>query len=146
MEEAAFLRLIAAAPDDDAPRLIYADWLEERGDPRGSFIRVQCALARLAADDPRRGDLEGVERHLLAAYAATGRAGVFLARSTNLPVLTTLDLSNNRLDAAGVTALAHSKSLAKLADLRLEDNPLGDAGARALAGSPLLARQLARTG
>ena len=52
MEEAAFLRLIAAAPDDDAPRLIYADWLDERGDPRGGFIRAQCALARLPADDP----------------------------------------------------------------------------------------------
>jgi uncharacterized protein (TIGR02996 family) len=22
-------------PDDDGPRLAYADWLEERGDPRG---------------------------------------------------------------------------------------------------------------
>jgi uncharacterized protein (TIGR02996 family) len=29
-------------PDDDVPRLILADWLEERGDPRGEFIRLQC--------------------------------------------------------------------------------------------------------
>jgi uncharacterized protein (TIGR02996 family) len=41
-----FLQEIAAAPDDDAPRLVYADWLEERGDPRGEFIRIQCELAR----------------------------------------------------------------------------------------------------
>lgn len=27
----ALLRAILAAPDDDAPRLVYADWLEERG-------------------------------------------------------------------------------------------------------------------
>jgi uncharacterized protein (TIGR02996 family) len=73
-DEAAFLRLIAAAPDDDAPRLVYADWLEECGDPRGSFIRVQCALARLADDDPRRPDLEHAERHLFAAHAAAWAA------------------------------------------------------------------------
>src|SRR5262249_7610438 len=32
---------------------VYADWLEERGDPRGEFIRVQCQLARLQQDNPR---------------------------------------------------------------------------------------------
>lgn len=30
-DEAAFLRAILAAPDDDLPRLVYADWLEEHG-------------------------------------------------------------------------------------------------------------------
>ena len=54
----AFLQAIIANPDDDAPRLLYADWLEERGDPRGEFIRVQCALARMDEYDPRRWDLE----------------------------------------------------------------------------------------
>jgi uncharacterized protein (TIGR02996 family) len=53
----AFLEAIAADLDDDAPRLLFADWLEEHGDPRGEFIRVQCALAGLPADDPRRTDL-----------------------------------------------------------------------------------------
>lgn len=32
---------------DDAPRLVYADELQEAGDPRGEFIAVQCELARL---------------------------------------------------------------------------------------------------
>jgi uncharacterized protein (TIGR02996 family) len=40
-EEGAFLRAIHAAPDDSAPRLVYADWLEERGDPRADFIRLE---------------------------------------------------------------------------------------------------------
>ena len=44
----AFLADIRAHPDDDAPRLIYADWLEETGGPteavRAEFIRLQCAL------------------------------------------------------------------------------------------------------
>jgi uncharacterized protein (TIGR02996 family) len=62
--------MIAAAPADDAPRLVYADWLEERGDPRGSFIRIQCALAALTDDDLRRSDLQQVERYLLAGHAA----------------------------------------------------------------------------
>ncbi len=32
-------------PDDIAPRLVYADWCDEQGDPRGEFIRIQCELA-----------------------------------------------------------------------------------------------------
>ncbi|HVK12625.1 MAG TPA: TIGR02996 domain-containing protein [Gemmataceae bacterium] len=39
----AFRRAIIEAPWDDAPRLVYADWLEERGDPRAEFIRLQVA-------------------------------------------------------------------------------------------------------
>ncbi len=52
-DRAALLRSILAAPDDDAPRLVYADWLDENGEPeRAEFIRVQCELARLGP--PRR--------------------------------------------------------------------------------------------
>ena len=40
---AALLADILANPDDDAPRLVLADWLSERGDPRGELISVQCA-------------------------------------------------------------------------------------------------------
>lgn len=43
MEE--LLNEVIANPADIAPRLVYADWLEERGDPRGEFIRLQCDLA-----------------------------------------------------------------------------------------------------
>jgi uncharacterized protein (TIGR02996 family) len=43
-EEAPFLRAIREQPDDDAPRLIYADWLEERGDPRGEYLRLWCRV------------------------------------------------------------------------------------------------------
>ncbi len=48
-----FIQAILEAPNnDDTPRLIYADWLEERGDPRAELIRVQCELAR-RSDSPR---------------------------------------------------------------------------------------------
>lgn len=42
-----FLPGILADPLDDAPRLVLADWLMERDDPLGEFIRVQCELARV---------------------------------------------------------------------------------------------------
>jgi uncharacterized protein (TIGR02996 family) len=40
------LDAILAAPDDDEPRRVYADWLIERGDARGEFIALQCKLGR----------------------------------------------------------------------------------------------------
>jgi len=67
-EEEPFLHAIADAPDDDLPRLIFADWLEERGDPRAEFIRVQCELARLPADDAHRRSLATRERQLLRQH------------------------------------------------------------------------------
>jgi uncharacterized protein (TIGR02996 family) len=37
----AMLEAIYREPDRDEPRLVYADWLSERGDPRGEFITLQ---------------------------------------------------------------------------------------------------------
>lgn len=48
-DEAALRAAIVANPADDAPRLVYADWLLEHGDVRGEFIRLQIEHAR----DPR---------------------------------------------------------------------------------------------
>lgn len=51
--EERFLAAIAANPGDREARLVYADWLEERGDPRGEYLRIELQLnelpARLAA-------------------------------------------------------------------------------------------------
>src|SRR5262245_46053167 len=70
-EAQAFLDDIVANPDDDAPRLVYADWLDEHGDPhRAEFIRAQCERARLDADDPRADRLLRRERALLKAHGA----------------------------------------------------------------------------
>ena len=47
-EEMAFLRAIDATPEDDVPRLVYADWLDDRGHGmRAEFIRLQCEIAKL---------------------------------------------------------------------------------------------------
>ncbi len=40
-EQSDFRRQISAEPSNDAIRLVYADWLLERGDPRGEFISLQ---------------------------------------------------------------------------------------------------------
>jgi uncharacterized protein (TIGR02996 family) len=42
----AFLRDARERPEDDTPRLVLADYLEENGDPeRAEFVRLQCRLA-----------------------------------------------------------------------------------------------------
>ena len=49
--EEGLLHAIMAEPDEDAPRLIYADWLEEQGDSdRAEFIRLQCQWANPAGE------------------------------------------------------------------------------------------------
>jgi uncharacterized protein (TIGR02996 family) len=59
-EREALLRAICENPDDDTPRLVFADWLQEHGDEsRAEFIRVQCEVARLPTDDDR---LDGLIR------------------------------------------------------------------------------------
>ena len=43
---AAFIESICAAPHDDAPRLVFADWLEDQGQAdRADFVRCQVRLA-----------------------------------------------------------------------------------------------------
>jgi uncharacterized protein (TIGR02996 family) len=42
-QELTFLDAIQSAPRDDTPRLVYADWLDEHGQPEyAEFIRLQC--------------------------------------------------------------------------------------------------------
>jgi len=46
-EQSALLQAICASPQDDLPRLVYADWLDDHGEPdRAEFIRTQVELAR----------------------------------------------------------------------------------------------------
>jgi uncharacterized protein (TIGR02996 family) len=73
------LDAVLADVDDDEVRLVFADWLSDRGDPRGEFIHLQCALGRPLvnasgrawtrprfAGDPE--ELEKRERKLLSAH------------------------------------------------------------------------------
>jgi uncharacterized protein (TIGR02996 family) len=73
-DEATFLQAIREDPDADGPRLVYADWLDEQGDPRGEFIRAQCRLERLAPDDPEAAALRSHEFELLERHRAEWEA------------------------------------------------------------------------
>ena len=64
---------VVARPDEDTPRLAYADHLDELGGDsnaaRAEFIRVQIERARLPRTDPRRAELLARERELAGVWA-----------------------------------------------------------------------------
>src|SRR5262249_29003497 len=74
-QEQALLAGIVAEPGEDAPRLVYADWLEEHGgeteQARAAFIRLHLQWCRRPADAP---PAEGLRARLLAARRASGLA------------------------------------------------------------------------
>jgi uncharacterized protein (TIGR02996 family) len=54
--------------DDDAARLVIADELVERGDPRGELIQVQIALAKLPLEAPAAAPLIRRQDELLHSH------------------------------------------------------------------------------
>jgi uncharacterized protein (TIGR02996 family) len=73
-DEFPFLDAVLARPGDDAPRLVYADYLDDTGSAadaaRADLIRAQLALARLPDDHPRRPALIEQQTDLLARHQA----------------------------------------------------------------------------
>ena len=63
IEETELRAAIHASPDDDDPRLVYADWLLERDDARGGLIQNQCT----------RGTMVGARGPLPRNHAAGSR-------------------------------------------------------------------------
>jgi uncharacterized protein (TIGR02996 family) len=56
-------------PDDDTPRLIYADWLDENGQPdRATFIRLQIEAARAERFGLQARSLQGQAEQLLDTH------------------------------------------------------------------------------
>jgi uncharacterized protein (TIGR02996 family) len=163
-QEEVFLKAIIDAPDDDAPRLIFADWLDEHGDSdRAEFIRVQCALARLPREDPSRDDLWRRQQQLLTAHQKewvrpiraflkgwTFRRGFidevklgvrqFITHAEALwahsPITHVSITGKNKLTAV----LVGCPQLAHVTTLNLSYNGIGDEGAGALRISSALTR------
>jgi uncharacterized protein (TIGR02996 family) len=77
-DDAPFIEVIRQDPDDASRRLVYADWLQERGDPRAEYLRLGCqaaqALARVAQ----------LREQLDPAWVAAMRAGRSRAREVRL--------------------------------------------------------------
>jgi uncharacterized protein (TIGR02996 family) len=59
---------IRAAPEDDALRMVYGDWLTEQGDPRGELVTIQCRRVQLARAGESTTQIEAAERALIAKH------------------------------------------------------------------------------
>ena len=67
-ERDALLAAVCEQPDDDTPRLVFADWLQEHGEEeRAEFIRLQIELAR-GAKGKKQASLIKREQEWLAAH------------------------------------------------------------------------------
>src|SRR5262249_44548145 len=75
---------IRAELDSDAPRLVYADFLEDRGDPqsvaRAEFIRIQVQRSNLPPEDERHSPLMARAPRLLAAPPCARQGAHFCFR------------------------------------------------------------------
>jgi uncharacterized protein (TIGR02996 family) len=70
-DELGLLAQIVAQPVDDSGRLIYADWLEERGDTRGSFLRRFVQVYRANKPLPDLGGVPAAWADVLGLTIAT---------------------------------------------------------------------------
>jgi uncharacterized protein (TIGR02996 family) len=166
--EEAFLQAIQETPDDDVPRLIFADWLDENDQSaRAELIRLQCRLAGMASGDQERPGLLLRERALLDAHAADWLGAFHEPRRTWQYQRGTacLQLNGRRLAAPerleraekwfarawvlelelhgaaqSLEALLGASFLSRLTVLRLEHARLGNEGARTVAFCPQLDR------
>lgn len=65
----ALFEAVLQSPHDDAPRLVYADWLYENGQPeRAEFIQTQCALNSGDLEPGQRAELQLREHQLLSQH------------------------------------------------------------------------------
>src|SRR5271163_1929332 len=65
-DESAFTQAMQENPEDTALRLVFADWLDERGDARGELIRLLHTLTQ-SVEVPDRSKLEDRLRSLVAS-------------------------------------------------------------------------------
>src|SRR6516162_9506959 len=65
----AFIGAVLAAPKDDSPRLAYADWLDQRGDARGQYLRTEVQWAQ-AREAKLEAQLEELATNLDAVWVA----------------------------------------------------------------------------
>jgi uncharacterized protein (TIGR02996 family) len=79
-EDEAFIRAIVDGPGDDTARLVYADWLDDRDDPRGPYLRAEAKWAK-----PWRSGKCPAQSPVLCERAA-GLDPVWVARVSRPPV------------------------------------------------------------
>jgi uncharacterized protein (TIGR02996 family) len=76
MNDEVFLETIRQNPDEDAPRLVYADWLEEQGDLRAEFLRLEVQRTHVDRLEPGRLAIRNRMKQLRAILDANWVAWV----------------------------------------------------------------------
>jgi uncharacterized protein (TIGR02996 family) len=134
--EQAFLSDITENPTDDTPRLVYADWLDDQGEPeRAELIRVQCRRARLAVDDPEQGVLAARETDLLARHESAWLAALPALHEVTWVAFRRGFVESVFLDSAEAF-LRHAPVLFATAPIRcVQIGQIDPSGAKGLAGS-----------
>ncbi len=164
-DEHAFLAAVIAAPTDDAPREVYADWLLERGDLRGELINLELALSRATDVDEhnrlKRRDFALLEQHGHRWCERVGLGGTGYHETWHVDFvrgfMEIVELQADLLPQVAVRLFGREPvrtlmlrngmlprlhemiHLARLHTLVLRNNWLGDAGVIALAASPHVA-------
>ena len=149
-EQEAILAAIAAKPEDDTPRLAYADWLDEHEQPeRAELIRCQISLASgndvasntdLTADPALEAKLAARKRELLGAHRVEWNRSLHdlgateVAWSRGFPEGISIPAERFLANAEQIFIAAPT-----MASLTLSSNDIGPAGAQVLAESPHLA-------
>jgi uncharacterized protein (TIGR02996 family) len=149
-ELVALLDACKDAHDDDAPRLVLADWLEEHGGAddraRAEFVRSQVARERLDHEQPEWGRCLRRERELLRAHAAVWLGPITRVGTVDWDSLATYSRGLVHLPAgvAGLAAAQEREGLAASEEWAWVDGLAlspsggdGDGGPELLCGSPL---------
>lgn len=157
-----FLEDIITNPEDNAPRLIYADWLEDHGDPdRAEFIRGQIALEGSLPSTAARDTLIARGNELLEHHGKkwansihgmvkdyTFRRGFiaevavsseqFLSHAAMLALLAPIQAIHLEASAEDLERLLEVRLFTRVTRLEIRGHGLGDQGVERLARSPNL--------
>lgn len=156
----AYWNEILEDPSNDEPRLRYAAWLEDEGEPLGEFIQVQCRLAA-APDSEIAWEWERREQELLAEHEDewTGElrglidwgtfrrgfieeiavgAGRFIHHAEQLFQHAPIQVVHLSRSREYVESLADCSWLARLRHLDLSNNFVRDQGVKLLTQTPFL--------
>src|SRR5262245_24830604 len=79
-EDEVFVKAILDSPGDETPRLVYADWLDEHDDPRGSYLRIESKWAAPWRDGKAPADSPDVKT------AGTTLDRLWVTRLTRPPI------------------------------------------------------------
>ena len=150
--QAALLAQCLDAPDDDASKLVYADWLEQQGDPAAELIRAQMRGQDVDKLVEKHGWVDGLDDWVEQSFEPTfvggmvatvwGAAKSYASKKMQaalMPVVTKFGVRHTCVYDA-CKKLGDAETLAWTTSLRWKSCRAGNDVFAALAKSPHLAR------